>query len=77
MPSMPLVCTDYFFLKQSIDVSSLLLLGWVRILHDMALNKENIVYSLLASTILANLDRPKLEKFVGENGFREKILVLF
>jgi len=28
----------------------------------MALNKDNIVYSLLASTILANLDRPILEK---------------
>lgn len=43
---------------------SLSLPGWVRILHEMALDKENIVYSLLASTILANLDRPKLEKFV-------------
>ncbi|CAF1587229.1 unnamed protein product [Rotaria sp. Silwood1] len=32
--------------------------GWVRILHDMALDKNNIIYSLLASTILANLDRP-------------------
>ncbi|CAF4720333.1 unnamed protein product, partial [Rotaria sp. Silwood2] len=31
--------------------------GWVRILHDMALDKNNIIYSLLASTILANLDR--------------------
>ncbi|CAF3764929.1 unnamed protein product [Rotaria sordida] len=31
--------------------------GWVRILHDMAVDKNNIIYSLLASTILANLDR--------------------
>ncbi|CAF1340525.1 unnamed protein product [Rotaria sordida] len=33
-------------------------IGWVRILHDMALDKNNIIYSLLASTILANLYRP-------------------
>ncbi|CAF2030183.1 unnamed protein product [Rotaria magnacalcarata] len=31
--------------------------GWVRILHDMSLDKNNIIYSLMASTILANLDR--------------------
>ncbi len=40
----------------------------MRILHDMALDKDNIVYSLLASTILANLDRP-----IRDNKFEEKI----
>ncbi|CAF1145057.1 unnamed protein product [Adineta ricciae] len=32
--------------------------GWIRILHEMALDDNNIVYCLLGSTILANLDRP-------------------
>ncbi|UJR31498.1 hypothetical protein I4U23_018987 [Adineta vaga] len=32
--------------------------GWLRILHEMAIDENNIVYCLLGSTILANLDRP-------------------
>lgn len=34
-------------------------------LHEMALDETNIIYSLLAVTILANLDRPPREGFVS------------
>ncbi|CAF1295482.1 unnamed protein product, partial [Didymodactylos carnosus] len=32
--------------------------GWIKILNEMSLNSTNIIYALLSSTILANLDRP-------------------
>ena len=43
----------------------------MRILHDMALDKDNIVYSLLGSTILANLDRSIRDRF-GEKNLLEE-----
>ncbi|CAF1057204.1 unnamed protein product [Adineta steineri] len=47
--------------------------GWVKILHDMALDENNIIYSLLGATILANLDRPNHEKFASLS--QEKISI--